>query len=74
MSQPRVDVIVIFPCNDSASISTWDSQSELAVLVEPAVLGLRSAESDAELGEDKTELRLCCRRRWRAFVAFDKGS
>jgi hypothetical protein len=68
---PCVDVTVIFPCNDSARISTRDSQPELAV--EPAVLGLRSAESDAELREGKAELLLCRRRSccWCALAAFD---
>jgi hypothetical protein len=67
-----VGVIVIFPCNESARISTWDSQPELAV--GPAELDLRSAESDAELGEGETEPFPCRRCWWRPLVAFDKGS
>jgi len=51
---PCVGVAAVIPCNGSARM---DSQPELAA--EPAVLGLRSADTDAELGEGKTGVTLC---------------
>jgi hypothetical protein len=50
---PCVGVAAVIPCNGSARM---DSQPELAA--EPAVLGLRSADTDAELGEGKTGVTL----------------
>jgi hypothetical protein len=51
---PCVDIAAISPSNDSArSSTTWDSEPDLADLaVEPAVLGLPSAESESSDGSD----------------------
>ena len=52
-----VDTTAFTSCEGSARMSPRGSQPKLTT--EPKVLGLRSAEGDAELGDGMTEVTLC---------------
>ena len=53
----NVGITSLTSCEGSARTSPSGSQPKLAT--EPTVLGLRSAEGDAELGDGMTGVTLC---------------
>ena len=56
---PCDGVTPVTSCNDSARMSPRGSSSQPELAAEPAVLGLRSAENDAELGDGMAGVTLC---------------
>jgi hypothetical protein len=56
---PCDGVTPVTSCNGSVRMSPRCSSSQLELAAEPAVLGLGSAENDAELGDGMAGVTLC---------------